>query len=719
MWKYLCVVFLLLSSLIGEPLTICTRDPATALFYDLELAVYFDNLLHERFPITYNHLFSTGYFTTPSARMGCAGDLGIGVIGVPPYIHLNGRMMPFSHLELTANYRVFKGVDDPSLSKDGFGNFADRGANFKIALFTPEDSDYILPGFAFGVEDFMGSKAFTNYFVVATKVWKELGLEGSFGWGGGRYTRGPSKGFFGGVAWSPFWRGRNWLISGISFSAEYDPIDYSNPKREPHPDGQNSHTPINVGAKYKLCNVFDMSASWIRGKEFAYGGSLTVNLGTFKGMFPKLDDPLPYTAPVVTEPIGIHRSEQVMIDHLGFAFENQCFILTGAWIEDTPCGTRLWLRVLNEVYRTEKCVKDRIECLLAALCPTNIDEVIVILESYALLTQKYVYPRALLSQKLHKKIGRVEFELLTLRQDPAFPPCSVRRIFYQPLDLWRCRISPRLETFFGSAKGKFKYDLGVKGRLEGFLPRGLYYELQISTAISSTMNDVSDFDRYNPSQLPNVMTDYVNYRNRGQFSTDKAYIQKSWTLKNGLFGRGSIGYFQVNYAGIAGEFLYYPARSTFAIGVDGAILKKRRYNGLGFQNRLRRLDGTRPTYQYYSTLEQWFLTLYFDFPEISVTSKISAGQFLARDKGGCLEVTRYFQNGLRLTGWITLTDAGDKMHGETFYNRGIALEFPLDFFFKHSSKRIFNYGLAAWLRDAGALTTTGRSLFEIINADRR
>lgn len=703
-----------------ECFVIETRDPVTALVYDLELATYFDTLLHERLPVTYNHLLSTGYFTTPSARMSCPGVLGIGGGSVPPYIHINALIQLFSHLEVTANYRIFRNIEDPGLSKEGFGDFADRGANIKIALFTPEDSDNILPGVAFGVEDFMGTKAFNNIFLTSTKVWVDLGLEASLGLGWGRYTRGPSNGFFGGVSWFPFWKPSYPFLSGLALVAEYDPIDYKNPHREPHPKGRKTSIPINFGLKYQWEEFFFLSASCIRGEACAINAGMTYNFGEFKGFLPKLKDPLFYHAPIVTEPLGMERPESAMIQHLGFVFQNQGFLMTEAWIETSSFqDCRLWLRVVNNTYREEHCIRQRIEHILAALLPSNISCVIVILESHALSCHQYVYPRELLYLNREKKIGDAEFEMLTLRQEAQSPPDHSRRIFLNPLELWRVRFSPRFETFFGNAKGKFKYDVGVKADLEGFLPLDIFYEFQCSTTIFSSLQNISDFDRYNPSQLPNVNTDYVLYRQKRSFSTDKAYFQKSWNLSHGLFGRGSLGYFQVNYAGVAGELLYYPAHSLFAVGLEGAILKKRRYTGLGFQNRLRRLKGYTPTYFTYTTLQQYFLNLYFDFPEISVASKVSIGQFLAQDKGAKFEVVRYFKNGLRIKGWITYTNAGDKMHGENYYDRGIAVEFPFDFFYKCSSKRIFSYGLAAWLRDAGAASSTGKSLFEIINLERR
>lgn len=690
----------------------------------LEIARYWDEKLEAKFPITFNHILSTGYFTTHSARMTEEGEIGLGIAKVPPYLHYNARLQPFSHLELSASYRIFKGVEDPGLSRHGFGDYADRGANFKIALITPEQTFYSLPGIAFGVDDFMGTKKFLTYYAVATQVLIDYGLEGSVGWGAGRYTRGPSRGFFGGINWFPLYHCPIKCLQGLCLSVEYDPTNYKDPKREPHPDGHVSHTPINYGAKYKFGNLIELSASQIRGDAFAFAGSIHYNWGKTDGFLPKIGDPMPYDSPIIMEPIGCGRSEEDMIQLMDIALKEQGFQMTNAWLErcEEACGlyrTRLRIRLINCRYRQEHSVKIRLEHLFAALTPSNVADVVVVIESYGLPCQEYTFNRSLLVRASNDLIGPFELDILIPREEAFSPNCASERIFYHRYDLWKGRFSPRYEAFFGSASGKFKYDIGLKCEVEGFLPQNWYYEIEASYTVLSNIHKISDFDLFNPSQLPVVATDYVRYRQEGAFSWDRLYLQRSWNFGRGFFGRVSAGYFQVNYGGCSGELLWYPARNCFAIGLEGAIVKKRTYSGLGFQTKLKQLKGYIPTFRPYIALEQYFLDFYFDFPQFHIFTKIGIGQFLARDRGVKLEATRYFDNGVRLTGWMTFTNANDKMHGANYYDRGIALEVPFDFFFKCSSRRVWNQGMAAWLRDAGYATSTGKPLFEILNRERR
>jgi hypothetical protein len=686
------------------------------MFRALEIAAYWDKKLEERFPTTFNLLLSTGYFCTPSARMTDDGEIGFGVAHLPPYLHWNGRIQLYRQLEISTNYRIFRHFKDPALGRFGFGNHADRGANLKFALFTPEQTAYRFPGVAIGVDDFLGTKKFTAYYLVGTYVCPKYGMEGSLGWGRGRYSRGPSQGFFGGLNWFPNWKSFCEWKRGFVLSMELDPTNYD---KDPHPRRVISHSAFNFGAKYKFKNLLEFSGAYLRGDTFAAEASIHYNWGKTEGFIPKIKDPLPYCAPVDQQPLGCYRSEDVMIQSLNYSLEDQGFQLTNAWLEKEGDTYRLTLRLFNFRYRQEHITRMRLQYLLAALAPLNVSEIVVILESYGLPCQKYVYNVDLLKSFASQSMTPYEFDLLSPRLDPAPPSRNSTMIFQRRSDLWHTRISPRIETFMGNARGKFKYSLGLKACIEGFLPLNWYYEFQASFTAFSSLKHIADFDLFHPSQLPNVATDYIRYRQAGAFTWDMIYLQKTWTWPKGFFSRLAAGYFQVNYGGVAGEVLWYPAQFRFAIGLEGAIVKKRDYRGFGFQSTLRHFKGKMPVFVPYSTLQQYFLNFYIDFPTLHTFTKIGVGQFLARDKGVRIDLTRYFDNGFRLTGWVTFTNAGDMVHGKIYYDKGIAIEIPFDFFYRTSSRRVWNYASAAWLRDAGYATFAGKPLFEIINRERR
>ena len=277
------------------------------------------------------------------------------------------------------------------------------------------------------------------------------------------------------------------------------------------------------------------------------------------------------------------------------------------------------------------------------------------------------------------------------------------------------RLSPRFESFVGTGKRKFKYDLGLKADFDGFLPLDTFYDLQFSYNVVPARHVGLDADML--THLPIVLTDYVDYRRVRNFALDRLYLQKNWNMGGGWFGRLAGGYFQINYAGLGGEILLYPARAYFGMGL-GDTAAQRNFTGLGFQNKLREFKNGRFIFIPYTTLQQYFLSFYADIPQWRCGAKASVGGFLASDKGLRLEATRYFESGLRLTGWWTITNAYDNVQLR-FDNHGIAIELPLDLFFRCSSRRVWNYGTAAWFRDAGAFIPVGKSLFDIVNRERR
>lgn len=701
------------------------RNEECALFYDLAIAQYWDEKLNERLPVCYNHLLQTGYFVTPSARMKDGGEIGTGFAYAPPYSIFSLRAQLFSHLEISANYRIFQGVDDPGLSKFGYGDFTDRGANVKLALATPEDTGNVFPGIAIGAEDFFGTERFKTYYFLATKNWMPFGLETTIGWGTGRFSNSHSKGFFGGFAWYPFYRCENIWTRGLGFAAEYDPIDYEDPEIEPHPYGRVKNFFINYGVKYNFCEYLDLSVSHIRGDALAIAGALNYNWGTSEGFLPKVDDSIPYYGPCNHVAIGDCRTISDLVICLKENFDAQGFQLNYIWLENCidPDGyeiKKLTIQLMNLCYREELVMRYRLSCLLAALLPENIDQVSIIIESFALACQQYYYSRELLTCFANKQVGDYEMEILTPMHEVTFPDLNnAESILYSPPSLYHFELQPHFETFLNNAKGKFKYDIGLKASVEGILPKDIYYEAGCTYTALSSLGDICDFDFYNPSQLPNVQTDYVRYRQQSSFTIDQLYVQRCWNLSHGWFGRFSGGYFEPLFGGAAAEIMFYPVNWNFAIGLEGAVLKKRRYSGLGFFNTLRHLEGYTPVYSHYTVLDQYFLDVYFDLQSLTTVLKISVGQFLARDRGVRIEATRYFESGLRLTGWYTITDASDMVNNKVYHDKGISLQLPLDFFFKCRSRRMWNYGLAAWLRDSGAMSETGRPLYEFISFERR
>lgn len=648
----------------------------------------------------------------PSARMGREGEIGLSYSRVPPYTIYNLRLQLTERLEVSGNYRIFQGVEDPILTPMGFGDFSDKGANFKLALWQPEDSDYHIPGVAIGCEDIMGTRAFKASYIVATQVFLEQNLEVSLGIGANRI-----RGIFGGASWMPFRKSDCWALKGLSLVAEYDAIPYKSERLEPHPDGRTKKIALNLGIKYRLEEVLDLSFSYIRGSAWAFSVSSYYNFGMSEGFLPKFDDKLPYKAPVDTEPLGWRRPEEVMAHELVYAMQEEGLFILEARI-DWECGSRrLFLKVYNGKYRLEPEVRERLTHFMAYLIPSNIDQTVVVIESEGFSVQQYTFPMDFVRLYAAKELGEYELSVLCPLTDVRRQDHTGRLIFLQNRGRWEFHIEPKVHTLFGSSKGKFKYAAGIGVGLSGFLWKDLYYSICLGQIFWSDLGHLSGVDRLNPSQLPNVRTDLICYYGEKSLTVDEAFLQKTWNLGKGFYGRLAAGYFEQEYGGIATECLYYPLPTHWAIGLEAAYIRKRNLSGLGFTDCIRQLHGFIPTYHRWRG-SQYFLDLYYEWPEARLDFKAMIGKFLANDRGVRFQVMRYFPSGLQLSLWYTLTNGHDKVNGQTYYDKGIAFSMPLDLFYTHSARTRWGYGMSAWLRDVGATASNGMALYSLIREQR-
>lgn len=691
-------------------------DTNSNLFRDLLIVDYWNQRIHERMPVTYNHALLGGYFNMPSARMGPEGEIGGGYASVPPYRSYNFRCQLIDRLEVSGNYRIFKGVDDPVLTPLGFGDFAEKGANLKLCLLHPEDSDYRLPGIALGIDDFIGTRGFHSKYIVLTHIILKANLELSLGAGAHRI-----KGAFGGILWMPFRQSPTRYLKDIAFAAEYDATPYKDPEIEKHPKGRKSNSPINFGLKYRLWDHFDFSFSCVRGKAFAFSASAFYNLGETKGILPKIHDAPPYRSPVNTEPLGPRRPEEVLMQDLVYAMRTQGLDLLKATLSLDHCNnTTLRLHIINTKYCLEQDVRNRLNHLLAYLIPSNINQVVAVIEADGFPIQEYRYQMQYVRQYAEKIIGPHELAVLSpMREVTASAQCQLwqRPLFEKQRDRWNLELLPKNQAFFGSTRGKFKYALGLSLALNGFIFNDLYYNVRLGYTIFNNLGHLSGIDRLNPSQLPNVRTDIFRYYEQHGLTVDQAYLQKNWNLGKGWYTRLIGGYLEVEYGGVANEVLYYPVRSQWAFGYEGAFLKKRQYNGLGFTDKIRQLHGFTPFFRKF-TPYQIFANVYYEWERAKIDWKIMAGKFLANDCGARFEVSRYFPSGLKITLWYTLTNGHDKINGTVYHDKGFAISMPLDIFYTYSQRTRWHYGMSAWLRDVGATAYTGQTLYNMIREQR-
>lgn len=683
------------------------------LMRDLAIIHAFDEEARRTLPVHQGFYGQTGYFAMPSARMTQDGDVIFGYSSVPPYSNYFLGFQLFKRIELTGVYRVFKGLPDPIMGQMGFGDFSDKGINIKFGLILPEDTDYLFPGVSFGWVDFLGSSRFDTKYVVATQVFPKAGVELSLG-----YRWGVSKGLFGGASWMPWWRSCDPVLKNFCFAAEYDPTDFS---QDVHPDGRVSKSGINLGFKYLLGKYGNLFVSSSRGSHLALGAAFKYDIGSTCGVLPKIDDPLPYQSPINWQKLCVLRPAETFSQDIAFPLQEQGFCLMQSSLETcAQTGLKtLRLEVVNNKWRYERIVHMRLAHLMAFLTPEDIYRVIIVVRTEGLPIQQYRFRREDLWRYASCCMCDPELAILSPMKEVGCPLRRKKILFYKAESSLNYDLGPRFRSFFGSAKGKLKVGGDLVGAIDGFLWDFMYYRASLRYTVFSQMENLGDRDLLNPSQLINVNSDRIRYFQTANLFIEEAFLQRNWSLGCGFYARAAVGLFDVAYGGLGLEAIYYPVNSCWAIGLDGAIVKKRTYDGFNFMDKIRRYQGINATYVPYTVLSQYFLDFYYDFKPAEVLLKVSAGQFLAKDFGVRTELTRYFDNGLRVGIWYTYTNGNDQLNGSTYYDKGFMLSVPFDFFMTCSSKARWDYGMAAWLRDVGYRTWTGDPLFHRINCQRQ
>ena len=355
-------------------------EDQSSLFRDLELVEAIDRRLKDELPFFQNSSMMGGYFNMPSARVPPEGVVAFGASRVHPYNNYGASFQYFDRLELAFNYRVYTGISEKNFGHAGFGDDAERIGNAKFVFNLPLDGVDDLPQFAVGADEFTGTKRFNSQYIVATKVFIDANIEATLGWGRKRI-----KGFFGGIAWSPWRKTTIPFLKHLSMIAEYDAYDYKHHPHE-HPLGRKVATRMSGGLAYVLGKTLQVSLSSHRGREISAMGALRYPLGTSQGFIPKTHEPLLYRAPVDTEPLGVVRPDADFINELGYSFGLQGLDLYRVYM--TKEG-ELWIKIINNMYRQEPIVRDRIQRVLAAITPSNIRRVTVMTEADGVLCQGY------------------------------------------------------------------------------------------------------------------------------------------------------------------------------------------------------------------------------------------------------------------------------------------------------------------------------------------
>lgn len=622
--------------------------------------------------LTANDWGTIGVLQTPSARMAPASDLRVVFNRSLPYSRSNIFTQPLDWLEVGFRYtaisnRGYYGGTPGS----GEQTFKDKSIDFKAGIVK---ETAFTPALAVGMIDVGGTGLFSSEYVVASKRYGDFDASLGMAWGylGGRAdvhnplsrlmgstwnTRDHKTGLGGTISTNTFFRGPAALFGGVQYQTPWDNIqlkleyDGNNYQREPLGNNFKQTSPINAGIVYRVSPYVDLTAGIER------GNTLMVNI-TFQGVLekmamPKLLDPLP---PVVRpgRPQNQPNWSNTVAD-----VETQTQ-WTVREIRQTERDLRVEFEETAGAYRIGRM--ERAVAVLHRDAPATVDRfVLVLTERGIAMSEEVVFRDAWVDR-------RTRFQALNDRLEGT--AASEPRIAKQGGILWtyagekfKTGLAPRFRQILGGGDGFYFYELGVSTPTE--------WRITDRTWISGNLNyrlldNYANYKVGGGGSLPRVRTYQREY-----FTTSRTTLPNLQITHIDQVGRNQYaslygGYLEWMFAGVGAEWLYRPWRSPFAFGVDVNRVQQR-----DFRQDFAMMN---PAYQ----VTTGHATLYLETGWKSTMIKLSAGQYLAGDRGITMDISRTFANGATLGAWASKTNVTAEQFGEGSFDKGVYLSIPFD-----------------------------------------
>jgi hypothetical protein len=663
-------------------------------------------------PLTASDWGEIGLLQTPTSRMAPAGEVRFQYNHVQPYTRATVMFQPLDWLEGGFRYsQISNQLYDPTLTISS-QSYKDKSVDAKIRLW--QESRWI-PQLAVGARDLGGTGLFSSEYFVANKRTGDLDWSLGLGWGylGGRgniknpfslisdqfsirpntvgtgdtgtsnnktYFHGPTS-LFGGVQWQT-------PIRPLILKLEYDGNSY---KHEPFATVINPRLPVNFGAVYRYSKAIDISAGVERGNRAMLGVTFHGGLDTL--MSPKLLDP---ATPDVTDqlPAGDPAWTNTASD-----IERN----TG-WLVEAISRQNTTLKVRVSYLRAQYA-SDRLEKMMAVLhrdAPPSIKRFSVEffehgfdLGSKSISRADWVALKYQGLSPAQKRNHNIDFV-----NGPIRAPETANT---DALPLWKSqtgRFSGGIGPSFGQSVGGpdtfLLYQVGVQA--------GAEYKITNNTWISGAANlrILDNYDKFKytaPSNLPRVRTFVREYTTTSRLTVSNLQITHAEQLTDNNFAMVYGGLLESMFGGVGGEYMYRQRNSPWAFGVDANRVRQR-----AFDQRLDFMD-----YQ----VTTGHATVYWDTGWNNVSVRASVGQYLAGDRGGTLDVSRRFNNGVVVGAYATKTNVSSAQFGEGSFDKGIYISFPFDAILPRSTS---TSGTILWqplLRDGGAKLGRSQSLFSL------
>lgn len=658
-----------------------------------------------------------GLMQTPTARMGKVGHFAISWSRTSPYRHYSVSLQPLDWLELGFRHTSTENRNDRN-----------QGIDAKFRLH--KESRY-WPELALGLRDAGANSPFSAEYLVASKRWYDIDFTLGLGWGylGNRGdtssplgwidsrfdTRpaGHSKG--GKFTMSPLFRGPVALFGGIEYQTPWKPLvlqleyegnDYAH---EPQGSHQTQDSRFNVGARYRLSDNIELRAGWERGNTAMAGVSLSTSLA---GLTREKQDPPPHSlkpyTPASHARANKAKSDTARIDRTASTINTNSSLTEPNWavVADSlqsNAGIRVAtihqtgheLTVTGEptTFRSLNQAEGRASRILHNQADSEIASFRFRWQQRGLALREDVHNRAALVNAAGSKASEIPHrygiyahaQLASLPGEPVYRGEDQRFSWHVGPAIEQNTAGPDGYLYRLSAYAAGEYTTDANGWLSG--------------SVTGTLADnLGNYEHADGSRLPRVRSHLGDYLSKADIGITNLQYTRTAKLSDNLYAMGYGGLLEMMYAGAGAELLYRPFNSGWALGLDMNWVRQRDFD---------QLFGLRG----YST---WtgHATAYMDTGYKDILAKLSVGRYLAGDLGATLDLSREFNNGVRVGARTTFTDARND-DGTNSFDKAFYISIPFDAFFIHASRDRSNITWQPLTRDSGARLNRRYKLYPI------
>lgn len=671
-----------------------------------------------------------GLLQMPTARFAPEGTISFSSGRVEPYFRNALMIQGLPWAEGVLRYTTIQNRLYGPVEFSGDQKYKDRSVDLKIRLIEESAN---APQVAIGFRDIAGTGIFSSEYLVMSRRYYDWDFTLGMGWGnmgsrgqvrnpftffskrfekrqidvgeGGtlsyQYFRGPRASLFGGVSFKT-------PVPGLTAKIEYDGNNY---RSEGLNNAQKVKSPFNFGLSYRYNDWLDISMGVERGNKMMVQLSFRGNLASRNGM-PKLDpppEPLKFRdfsrhrELLAVSPSSNHSTNGGLEEgsdkdktpelRLATALEARKYQVDAVAIN----GKRVTVRASQNTYRSVPRAIGRAARIMANESPPEVEELTYINLENGLETSRITLLRKDLEKALRFEGSAEEIASNVRIESPGAntPLAGEYRPDSTPEFTWNW--SPAMRHHVGGPDNPYFYQVFL--RVNG--------ELKLSRELSLTgdfginiYNNFAALKLPSDSELPHVRSDIKEYLKQGKNGVTRLQLDYLKNFGPDWYGRASAGIFEDMFGGVGGELLYKPFGRDWAVGAELYRVRQRDFK-MRFDFR-----------DYKVTTGH--VDLYYKLPFYQTLAKVSAGRYLAGDKGITVDLSRRFENGAMVGIFFTKTNVSAEQFGEGSFDKGFYFSIPIDMISLFSTRGEIGLGWRPLTRDGGQRLNIGKRLYPLI-----